>query len=124
MARKLATALILVPVGILLVAFAVANRGAVLVSLDPFNDARPAFTLPVPLFALPVAGLIAGVLIGGAAAWIRQGRWRRAARLAQTRARDLNAELDGLKRSMGMAMPPEELARRSGPRLTIPPPAA
>jgi uncharacterized integral membrane protein len=124
MLRKLVTLLILVPIAVLLVAFAVANRSAVPVSFDPFNDARPAFTLGVPLFTLPLAGVIAGVIIGGAAAWIRQGKWRRAARLAQMRARNLSAELDELKRSIGMAVPPKELAHHSGPRLIVPPPAA
>jgi uncharacterized integral membrane protein len=124
MLRKLFAGLILVPVAILLIAFAVANRGMVPVSFDPFNDARPAFTVSVPLFALPLAGIIAGVLIGGAAAWMRQSRWRRVARLAQKRAAALDAELASLKQNVGMAHPATDLSRTSGPRLIIPPPAA
>ena len=40
--RKIVTALILVPLAIVLIMFAVANREIVTVSLDPFNSAEPA----------------------------------------------------------------------------------
>ena len=42
MIRKLVSALILVPLAIVLIAFAVANRDIVTVSLDPFDHADPA----------------------------------------------------------------------------------
>jgi uncharacterized integral membrane protein len=124
MIRKIVTALILVPIAIVLVTLAVANRGTVIVSLDPFDQAHPAFALALPLFELLLAGVIGGVLIGGTAAWIRQSKWRRAARLAQARARELHAELDQLKRHMEVAEPPQQMPGRSLPRLIIPPPAA
>ena len=63
MLRKLLTALILVPLAILLVAFAVANRASVIVSFDPFDASHPALALAVPLFALLLAALLAGVVI-------------------------------------------------------------
>jgi len=100
MLRKLVTALILVPLAIVLVAFAVANRQTVVVSFDPFDQAHPAFTLAVPLFALILALVVSGVIVGGVAAWLRQSKWRRTARLAQAQTRELGAELDRLKRSM------------------------
>jgi uncharacterized membrane protein YciS (DUF1049 family) len=122
--RKIVTALILVPMAILVVAFAVANRRTVIVSFDPFDPSNPAFALAVPLFGLLLVGLICGVVIGGAAAWIRQSKWRRTARLAQARARELHAELDQLKRDIGMAEAQRPAPGRSAPRLIIPPPAA
>ena len=122
--RKIVTALILVPTAIVLVTFAVANRQAVVVSLDPFDQAHPAFMLALPLFALLLAVLIAGVVIGGIAAWVRQSKWRRAARLAQGEARALNAELTQLKQQMEMPEPRSEIVPRPAPRLIIPPPAA
>jgi uncharacterized integral membrane protein len=122
--RKIVTALILVPTAVVLVTFAVANRQAVVVSLDPFDQAHPAFTLALPLFALLLAVLIAGVVIGGIAAWVRQSKWRRAARLAQGDARALNAELTQLKQQMEMPEPRSEIVPHPAPRLIIPPPAA
>ena len=125
MLRKLVTALILVPLAIVLVAFAVANRQTVVVSFDPFDQAHPAFTLAVPLFALILALVVSGVIVGGVAAWLRQSKWRRTARLAPAQARELGAELDRLKRSMRpVELPTAPVPGDYAPRLTIPPPAA
>ena len=57
-----------------------------------------------------LVGVIGGVVIGGVAAWLRQSKWRRAARLADSQARDLRTELDRLKRSMGASEQPVERA--------------
>ena len=123
MMRKIVGALILVPLAIAFLVFAVANRPAVVVSFDPFDQARPALTLTLPLFALVLALMIGGVIVGGIAAWLRQRKWRRAARRAQAQARDLRAEVDRLKRRMG-EVPADPVAAGYAPRLTIPPPAA
>jgi uncharacterized integral membrane protein len=125
MIRKFITALILVPLAIIVVALAVANRQTVVVSFDPFNQAHPAFALPLPLYALVLGLVIGGVLVGGVAAWLRQGKWRRAARLAQGEARELRTELDRLKRRTGAGeLPARPMPADYTPRLTIPPPAA
>jgi uncharacterized integral membrane protein len=121
MLRKLITALILVPLAILIAAFAVANRGSVVVSFDPFDAAHPAFALPVPLFALLLVAVVVGVVIGGIAAWMRQSKWRRTARLAQGQARALHAELEQLRERPDTTPP---APARYAPTLTIPPPAA
>ncbi len=125
MIRKIVTALILVPLAIVLVAFAVANRQTVVVSLDPFDQAHPALSVTLPLFALILALVIGGVLVGGVAAWLRQSKWRRAARLAEAEARELRAELDRLRRrSAPSPLPAEPMPGAYAPQLTIPPPAA
>jgi uncharacterized integral membrane protein len=123
MIRKIVTALVLVPLAIVLITFAVANRQTVVVSFDPFDHTHPAFALALPLFALILVLMIGGVIVGGVAAWLRQSKWRRAARLAQGQARELRAEVDRLKRRMGEP-PAEALPADYAPRLTIPPPAA
>jgi uncharacterized integral membrane protein len=121
MIRKTLTTLLLLPLAIALIIFAVANRQKVVVSFDPFDQAQPVLALSLPLFALLLAVVIGGVVVGGCAAWMRQSKWRRTARLAQAQARELRAENDLLRRRAG------ELASHSPnypPRLTIPPPAA
>jgi uncharacterized integral membrane protein len=100
MIRKLVTALILVPLGILIVLFAVANRSAVTISLDPFSSPGPALTFSAPLFLVVLVALIAGVIVGGAAAWLRQSRWRRAARRREAQVAALRREADGLQRRL------------------------
>src|SRR5947199_3394516 len=78
--RKFLTALIVIPLGLLFVVFAVANRHFVTLSFDPFNARNPSVAVALPLFAVIILAAIVGVLAGGIATWVRQGFWRRAAR--------------------------------------------
>ncbi len=94
--RKFVAAVILIPLAIVIIAFAVANRQIVTVSLDPFSSEHPASSVTLPLFALILLLLIAGVVIGGVAAWLRQAQWRRV-------ARRLEREADVARRSRAQA---------------------
>jgi uncharacterized integral membrane protein len=100
--RKIIAAVILVPLAVIIIAFAVANRQIVTVSLDPFSAERPAASLTLPLFALVIVLLVLGVLIGGIAAWLRQSKWRRTARRLEREIADLHIEIEALKRSAGV----------------------
>ena len=76
--------LIAIPVAILIVAFAIANRQIVSVSFDPFVDPTvSAAVVTAPLFILLFLALIIGTFLGGVATWITQRAYRRRARLAQ-----------------------------------------
>jgi uncharacterized integral membrane protein len=119
--RRIVTALILIPLAIVLVVFAVANRQIVTVSFDPFDTARPAFAATMPLFVLIIVLLIIGVVIGGMAAWLRQSKWRRTARRLDRDVRDLRDEVDGLKRTEGSTNLPAPL-ERPPPRVRLRPP--
>jgi uncharacterized integral membrane protein len=121
--RKIGTALFLVPVALLCIAFAVANRHAVDVSFDPFNQSRPAFSVMVPLFALLLCAVLAGVVIGGAATWLGQRKWRRAARVARAEVREVRNELNRA-RPRPVALAHEAPPGHSTTALIIPPPAA
>jgi uncharacterized integral membrane protein len=124
MIGKIVKALILVPLAIILIAFAVANRQTVTVSFDPFDKADPAFSLALPLYVLILALVIAGVIVGGMAAWMRQGRWRWRARLAESKARELRVENDQLKHRDAASPSGASPSAGHAPRLSIPPPAA
>ncbi|MGE0563366.1 MAG: LapA family protein [Pseudolabrys sp.] len=97
MLRKLVTIVVVAPLAIAIVAFAVANRQAITVSLDPFDSAHPAYSVTLPLFAIVFAILILGVVVGGVAAWLRQGSWRRSARRLDNEVRRLHEEIRGLR---------------------------
>jgi uncharacterized integral membrane protein len=97
--RKFLTALIVVPLGLFLVVFAVANRHFVTVSFDPFNTRDPSVSLTMPLFAIIIVVAILGVLAGGTATWFRQRHWRRAARQHEADARQARAQLADLRAS-------------------------
>jgi uncharacterized integral membrane protein len=91
--RKFLSALIIVPVSLIFVVFAVANRHFVTVSFDPFNATDPALSVSLPLFVLIIATAILGVVAGGCATWFGQRRWRRAARRHEADARAAKAQL-------------------------------
>jgi uncharacterized integral membrane protein len=91
--RKFFTALILIPLGLIFVVFAVANRHMVTVSFDPFNSSNPSYGVTLPLFVVIIAVAIAGVVAGGTATWFRQRHWRRAARQHEADARRAQAQL-------------------------------
>ena len=97
--RKFFTALIVIPLALLFVVFAVANRHFVTVSFDPFNARDPSIAIALPLFAVIILVAMLGVLAGGAATWIRQGYWRRSARQYEAGARQARAELADLRAS-------------------------
>ena len=85
--RKFFTALVVIPLGLVFIIFAVANRHFVTVSFDPFNSTDPAIAVSMPLFAVIITVAILGVAAGGVATWFRQRHWRRAARLHEAEAR-------------------------------------
>ncbi|MGJ4969094.1 MULTISPECIES: lipopolysaccharide assembly protein LapA domain-containing protein [unclassified Bradyrhizobium] len=91
--RKFFTVVVVLPLLVLFVIFAVANRHFVTVSFDPFNATDPALSASVPLFALIIAVAILGVIAGGCATWIGQRRWRRAARRHQADAEAARAQV-------------------------------
>jgi uncharacterized integral membrane protein len=99
MLRKIAVTVVLVPLAVVIIAFAVANRHSVTVSLDPFDPAQPAGAVTLPLFALIIAVLILGVVVGGSAAWLRHGKWRRVARRLEREAAALRSEVERHRRT-------------------------
>ena len=95
--RKLFSAVVIIPLGIFFIIFAVANRHLVTVSFDPFNSATPTVAVTLPLFVVIIAVAMLGVLAGGMATWFRQGRWRRAARQSEAEARQMRTQLADLR---------------------------
>jgi uncharacterized integral membrane protein len=95
--RKFLSAVILIPLGLIFIVFAVANRHFVTVSFDPFDSTNPAIQFSLPLFVLIIAVAIVGVIAGGCATWFGQRRWRRAARRHEADARAAKAQLAELR---------------------------
>ncbi|HEY2230278.1 MAG TPA: lipopolysaccharide assembly protein LapA domain-containing protein [Xanthobacteraceae bacterium] len=116
MIRKIVTALVLTALALVLISFAVANRQIVTVSFDPFDQANPALVVSQPFYLLIFALLLVGVLLGGCAAWLGQGKWRARARRAEAQLAQLRAHAS--------VQPGAGLAQNSPLRLIVPPPAA
>jgi uncharacterized integral membrane protein len=108
--RKFLTTLVLIPLGVVFITFAVANRREVTVSFDPFSSTDPAIAVTLPLFVVIIAVAILGVVAGGMATWFRQRHWRRAARHHEADARAARTQLADLRASA--ATPARYDARR------------
>jgi uncharacterized integral membrane protein len=109
--RKFFTALVVIPLGLIFIIFAVANRHLVTVSFDPFNSVDPLVAVSMPLFVVIIAVAILGVVAGGSATWFRQRRWRRAARQHEADARRARAENTDLRAAAAVSRGvPQQLA--------------
>lgn len=116
MIRKILAVVILLPLVVALVALALVNRHGVPISLDPFSAGdlgAASHVVQVPLFLLVLGLLALGVVFGGIATWLGQGRWRRAARRAEWELGAARAEVAELKQRVADA---EDEGRRWPPR--------
>ncbi|HJW39865.1 MAG TPA: LapA family protein [Rhizomicrobium sp.] len=78
---RLTTWIFGIPLALVAVWIALANRAPVIVSLDPFSQDSPAISLEMPLYLLLFAAVLIGVLLGGFAIGFRRVA-RRGAELA------------------------------------------
>ena len=84
----------LVPIGLVLVSLAVANRHDVKLALDPFSPEAPALDFTIPLYFIIFGALLAGIFVGGMMSWFKQGRHRRTAREKRYEAQKWRNEAD------------------------------
>lgn len=103
--RRFAKTAALLVVGLLLLVFAIANRQSVIFTVDPTGSTDPNSPLAfkLPLFVLSFILLIFGVIVGGAAAWLRQHKWRKASRELETELAAARAENQSLRQELAAA---------------------
>lgn len=86
--------LLLLPVVLIGVAIDIANRQIVTVFFDPFTEGEASkFHVSARLSVVLFVAMMVGVVLGGVATWIEQGRHRQSARKARVEARALRTEL-------------------------------
>jgi uncharacterized integral membrane protein len=95
--RRLLQFILLAPVVVIGLVFAVANRHAVSVSFDPFAGDMEGGQITAPLFIILVGALMCGILIGGTVTWFAQGRHRRALREARSEAARWRSQAESLQ---------------------------
>jgi len=110
--RKIINAIVIVPLALVLLAFAVANRRFVVVSFNPFDSADLSMALSLPLFIVIIASAILGVIAGSCVTWFGQRHWRRAARRHEAEVADARLQLADLRLKLA---PPVALTRPAGP---------
>lgn len=98
LAKRIITIVILVPLAVILVALAVANRASTVLTIDPFNPGNPALSYSAPLFLWLIGALIVGLLVGSAATWLTQGKHRRSAKQRKLEAQQLLARAESAEK--------------------------
>jgi uncharacterized integral membrane protein len=97
--RRILNWIVGVPIALIVIGFAVANRQWIEVSFDPFSRQAPFAAIAMPLWALLFCGLFLGALAGWIACWFAQKKWRKAAREERAQSTRLRDEVDTLKRN-------------------------
>jgi uncharacterized integral membrane protein len=100
MLRRIVGWVVLVPLCLVMIIFALANRQLVVVNFNPLVPSE-ALTTPgvgVPLFLVLFAVLLIGVLLGGIATWFAQAPHRRDERAYKREAERLNREMSAIRR--------------------------
>jgi len=97
--RKLVAGLLIVFLGVMLVALAVVNRKTVTLGLNPF-DGDAGFGIEAPLFLFLLGAFGLGLIVGGFATWLGQGKWRRTARVEAREASTWRRQADRLEREL------------------------
>ncbi len=95
--RRFLTIFVLIPVAAVVVILSVANRTPVSFSLDPIGAGSTGWMVTAPLYVFLFAAVALGIVIGGVATWVRQGRWRQAARSERANADRLRADIARLR---------------------------
>jgi len=100
MLRRIVGWVVLVPLSLVLIVFALANRQLTVVNFNPLvaADALASPGAGVPLFLVIFVFLLLGVVLGGIAAWFAAGEVRRDRRRWRREAERLGRELDALRR--------------------------
>lgn len=105
MVRRIIGWVVLVPLCVVLIVFALANRQFIVLNFNPFvpADQLQAPGYGVPLFLVMYVVLLIGVLLGGVATWFAQGLHRQRARHWRREANSLNTELEALRKTHGQS---------------------
>ncbi len=96
--KKLLSRLILLPFGLLLALFLVANRHPVELRFDPFSYENPSVASPpLPLWVWLVLTLLIGFFTGAATSWASTRHKRRQAHAEHRELKVLRREREGVK---------------------------
>lgn len=102
MLNRFILVVVLAPIAIVLIALAVANRGAVAFTFDPFDPGDPALTIQAPLFIMLFLAVGLGMIVGSIATWLKQGHYRK---MARQRGLEAQAARDAAARKAEAAQP-------------------
>ena len=111
MLRRIVGWVVLVPLCLVLVIFALANRQLVVINFNPLVPSESLTTpgVGVPMFLVLFTVLLMGVVLGGVATWFAQSHHRRDERSYRREAERLTREVDAMRRTPSLQI--DDLAK-------------
>ena len=94
MLKRLVFVIVVLPIALLLVALAVANRQDVSLNYNPIQPDMPGMQLTAPMFVFMFIVFALGMIVGSMATWLKQSRYRRAARTKEAEAEEWRFKAD------------------------------
>ena len=113
MIRRIVGWVVLVPLCLVLIVFALANRQLVVLNFNPLVPSE-ALTTPgvgVPLFLVLFGVLLFGIVLGGVATWFAQAPHRRDERTYRRETERLNREVAAIRRAPTSLPTVDDLAK-------------
>jgi len=107
--KSILRVIIFLPLALIILFFAMANRESVRIGLDPFapsDGSGPSFEAPI--FLVVLASMALGVLAGGVSSWLGHLPVRRAAKVARAEARKTRVEVEKLRQQALTSLPTEK----------------
>lgn len=98
MLQRITLVFFTIPVAVILIALAVANRASVPISIDVINPGNPSMTWSAPMFVWLFLALALGIVLGGLATWFGQGKHRQRERQFKRQADELRYEVEDAKK--------------------------
>ena len=112
--RRILRWIIGLPIAIVVVGFAIANRRWVTLSLDPFTQTSPSVSIDLPLWILFFIGIFVGLVVGWIGAWLAQGKHRKAARDSRSEVGRLQGELAEARKAVPQENPVQDVVPFNG----------
>ena len=94
MLKRLIFVVVVLPIALLLVALAVANRQAVTLNGNPLVPDDPGLQFAVPMFIVLFATFALGMVVGSMATWLKQSRYRKRARAKEAEVEEWRYKAD------------------------------
>ena len=124
MLKRLIFVVVVLPIALVLVMLAVANRQDVALNYNPITPDTPGMQLTAPMFVFLFAVFILGMIVGSMATWLKQSRYRRAARDKEAEAEEWRFKADKEReraQAMAQTIVEERQTSEDGPRYPLKP---
>ena len=94
MIKRLIFIVVVLPIALVLLALAVANRQEVALNWNPFRPDFPGHQVAAPMFVFLFLVFALGMIVGSMATWLRQSRYRKQARAKQAEVEEWRYKAD------------------------------